>query len=124
MVLTTCRSLKVLVGDLVAGQGLGDDAGRPSARRQCGIGHHAHQADRGAAVDELDAAPGDGGAESLGGRREGRIDPGARAAEHAEGLDGRHAGLPSGTGICWRRHGGGSPDAPDDGLPPRRCRGW
>ena len=96
-----------VVGDLVTGQRLGDHAGGPSARGQRGVGDHAHQPHRGAAVDELDAALGHRRAEALGGQREAWIGPGARAAEDAQRLDGRHAGLPSGTGICGRRTAAG-----------------
>ena len=105
-----------VVRDLVAGQRLGDDTGGPSARGQCGVGDHAHQAHRGAAVDELDATLGHGRAEARRGRSEGRIRAGTGAAEDAERLDGRHAGLPSGTGSLGPPCRPGPPDAAHDGL--------
>ena len=107
MVLTTWRSLSGVVGDLVPGQRLGDHAGGPSARGQRGVGDHAHQPDRGAAVDEPDAALGQPPCRIARAASVKRVGARARAAEDAERLDGRHAGLPSGTGICGRRTAAG-----------------
>ena len=86
------------VRDLVPGQGLGDHARRPSACRDGSVGHHAHQPDRGAAVDEADATLGQPGAEALGGRCEGGVRSGAGPAEHAYGGRRPHAGSPRGPG--------------------------
>ncbi|HVB91283.1 MAG TPA: hypothetical protein VND70_04210 [Acidimicrobiales bacterium] len=46
------------VRNLVARQGFGNDTGRLTSGAEGRVGHHAHQAHRGAAVDESDAAPG------------------------------------------------------------------
>ena len=105
-----------LMGDLVTRQRLGDDAGGPSARRQGGVGHHTHQAHRGAAVDELKSRAGPPW------RRIARRPPRRRDRHRGSSRRRRTASRRPSCGAAFgdrnllASHGGGSPDATDDGL--------
>ena len=58
-----------------------------AAGGQCGVGHDAHQADASAAVDQADARFGQPVPERLRGCAVRGIVPGARAAEHGDGMN-------------------------------------
>ena len=75
------------VGQLAGGQRARDDADDLDAGGQRGVGQHAHQPDRAAAVHQAEAAPGQLGGERARGLRVLGPRAGRRAAEDA---DARH----------------------------------
>ena len=82
-----------LVGDFAAGEDVREDADDWSAAGEGGVGDCAHEADRGAPVDEAEMGGGDGSAEGAGFSEEGWI-----AAEGGAAVDGDAAGWRSGGG--------------------------
>ena len=80
-------SVMARVRDLAPGEEFRNDAGHLAAGGQCGVGHDAHQADASAAVDESDARFGQPVPKHLRSGAIRGIVPGARPAEHGDGMN-------------------------------------
>lgn len=74
-----------VVSDFLTGKGLGDDADDAGTGGKGGVGGDAHQADPPPAVDQFQAAAGDGRGGGFGSLEESGVGSGARATKKPDG---------------------------------------